>query len=238
MAAPLPPDHGPRVPGPRPGLGGARALQIPRHQTDLPPSSLRIPSLGVTARIGVASEENGTLIPPRTPTEVGLWSGSAALGAGAGEVTIVGHVNWRGMPPFAFGRLADLRAGDLVFTSDPHGVQTAWQVLRVFARPKADGVDPTAFAGPGGPRQLIMITCGGAFDVRAGSYFDNVYVRAVPASSKMTARTGPGGDTLRGRRAPGPGRGQHLQQRRTGAGHPLLEGGREPVLWISRFLPR
>lgn len=115
------------------------------------------------------------------PTEVGLWSGSAALDAGSGEVTIVGHVNWRGMPPFAFGRLAHLHDGDLVFTSDPHGSQTAWRVRQVFARAKSGGVDPTAFAGPHGPRQLVMITCGGAFDVRAGSYLDNVYVRAVPA---------------------------------------------------------
>lgn len=180
-AAPLPEADGPRVPGPRSGAGPAHAPQIPRRQPDLPASSLRIPALGVTASIGEATEENGTLIPPPRPTEVGLWSGSAALDASSGEVTIVGHVNWRGMPPFAFGRLADLRDGDLVFTSDPHGKQTAWRVQRVFARPKAGGVDPTAFAGPGGPRQLVMITCGGAFDTRAGSYFDNVYVRAVPA---------------------------------------------------------
>ncbi|SNQ50838.1 Sortase family enzyme [Frankia canadensis] len=180
-AAPLPEADGPHLPGPLPSPGGASTLQSPRPRADLPASSLRIPALGVTARIGKATEENGTLVPPRTPTEVGLWSGSAALDAGSGQVTIVGHVNWRGMPPFAFGRLAHLHGGDLVFTSDPRGRQTAWRVLRVFARPKTDGVDPTAFAGPRGPRQLIMITCGGPFDVRVGSYSDNVYVSAVPA---------------------------------------------------------
>lgn len=179
-AAPLP-EAGPRLPGPLPSPDGAGGLQIPRHQTDLSPSSLRIPALGVTARIGRATEENGTLIPPRAPGEVGLWSGSAALDATSGEVTIVGHVNWRGMAPFAFGKLAYLRGGDLVVTSDAHGAQTAWRVLRVFARAKTGGVDPRAFAGPRGPRQLVLITCGGAFDVRLGSYSDNVYVRAVPA---------------------------------------------------------
>ncbi|OAA22273.1 sortase family enzyme [Frankia sp. EI5c] len=180
-AAPLPEADGPDVPGPQPSVGGAGARRFPPHQPDLPASSIRIPALGVTASIGMATEEDGILIPPSTPTEVGLWSGSAALDAGSGEVTIVGHVNWRGMPPFAFGNLARLHRGDLVFTSDPHGRQTAWRVLRIFARPKTRGVDPTAFAGPRGPRQLFLITCGGSFDVRAGSYSDNVYVRAVPA---------------------------------------------------------
>lgn len=157
------------------------AIWSPVPVASSPTSSLRIPALGVTARIGRATEENGTLIPPRAPGEVGLWSGSAALDASFGEVTIVGHVNWRGMAPFAFGKLAYLRGGDLVVTSDAHGAQTAWRVLRVFARAKTGGVDPRAFAGPRGPRQLVLITCGGAFDVRLGSYSDNVYVRAVPA---------------------------------------------------------
>ncbi len=181
VAAPLPETGGPHRPGPSPGSGGARTVQIPRHQSDLPASSLRIPALGVTARIGRATEDQGVLTPPQAPSEVGLWSGSAALDAGSGEVTLVGHVNWRGMPPFAFGRLAHLHAGDLVYTSDARGEQTAWRVRRVSARAKAGGVDPAAFAGTQGPRQLVMITCGGPFDLRAHSYSDNVYVRATPA---------------------------------------------------------
>ncbi|WP_261567350.1 class F sortase [Frankia gtarii] len=181
MAAPLPEAGGPRLPGPSPEFGGASTVRLPRHQPDLPASSLRIPALGVTATIGRATEDNSVLTPPRAPTEVGLWSGSAALDADSGEVTLVGHVNWRGMPPFAFGRLAYLHAGDLVYTSDARGAQTAWRVQRVFARAKAGGVDPAAFAGSRGPRQLIMITCGGPFDIRARSYSDNVYVRAIPA---------------------------------------------------------
>ncbi|EIV96292.1 class F sortase [Frankia sp. QA3] len=164
-----------------PGSDGASTVQLPRHQPDLPASSLRVPALGVTARIGRATEDKGVLTAPRAPTEVGLWSGSAALDAGSGEVTLVGHVNWRRMPPFAFGRLAHLHAGDLVYTSDARGEQTAWRVQRVFARAKAGGVDPAAFAGSRGPRQLVMITYGGPFDVRARSYSDNVDVRAVPA---------------------------------------------------------
>ncbi|WP_261559940.1 class F sortase [Frankia tisae] len=183
MAAPLPEAGagGPRLPGPPPESDGASTAEIARRQPDLPASSVRIPALGITARIGRATEDNGVLTPPRTPTEVGLWPGSAALDAGSGEVTLVGHVNWRGMPPFAFGRLAYLHTGDLVYTSDARGTQTAWRVQRVFARAKAGGVDPAAFAGSRGPRQLIMITCGGPFDIRARSYSDNVYVRAVPA---------------------------------------------------------
>jgi sortase (surface protein transpeptidase) len=163
------------VPAPRSGP------PAPEYQTGLPASSIRIPTLGVTATIGPAAEDDGVLIPPRVPTEVGLWAGSADLGGASGEVTLAGHVNWAGMPPFAFGRLADLQAGDLVYTADAHGAQTAWRVTAVTARSKAAGVDPAGFAGPTGSRRLALITCGGPFDSTSYSYDDNVYAFAVPA---------------------------------------------------------
>jgi hypothetical protein len=183
-AAPLPPGmsraDGAR-PAPRP-LPSDRAPteQIPTYQPDLHASSIRIPVLGVTATIGRATLHDGVLSPPPVPTEVGLWAGSASLEAGSGEVTIVGHVDWVGMPAFAFGRLAYLHAGDLVYTADRHGAQTAWRVIDVTARPKSDGVDLGAFAGSSGRRSLALITCGGAFDASSSSYEDNVYAYASP----------------------------------------------------------
>jgi len=184
-AAPLPPAvseaYGPRPALRPPPAGPAPAEQIPAYQPGLYKSSIRIPALGVTATIVQATLHEGVLTPPQVPTEVGLWAGSSALDAISGEVTLVGHVDWAGMPAFAFGRLASLRAGDLVYTADGHGQQSAWRVIGVTARLKADGVDPGAFSGRRGRRSLVLITCGGAFDASSSSYKDNVYAYAIPA---------------------------------------------------------
>jgi len=153
---------------------GARAARLP----SMAASAIRIPALGVTATIGHAVVDNGVLIPPRDPATVGIWAGSAALDAPNGQVTIAGHVNWAGMAPFAFGRLAYLHTGDLVYTTDLEGNQTAWRVAAVTARPKKTGIDRAAFVGTRGPRALALITCGGAFDSTDRSYLDNIYVAA------------------------------------------------------------
>jgi sortase (surface protein transpeptidase) len=160
----------------------ARATQNPAPQSGLGASSIRIPVLGVTARIGAATVTNGVLEPPKAPDVVGAWAGSAALDAADGEVTLAGHVNWTGMAPFAFGRLADLHAGDLVYTTDAQGAQTSWRVNAVVARPKSNAIDASAFLGQSGPRKLVLITCGGSFNSSEESYNDNVYVTADPAT--------------------------------------------------------
>lgn len=184
-AAPLPPSPsgagGAQVAGPLPPSSAPTVAQTPQYQAGLPASSIRIPTLGVTATIGQATLQDGVLIPPRVPTEVGMWAGSSGLDAATGEVTLAGHVNWAGMPPFAFGRLAFLHTGDLVYTADARGAQTAWRVVGVTARAKTAGVDPAGFVGAKGRRLLALITCGGAFDGSSYSYEDNVYAYAVPA---------------------------------------------------------
>jgi hypothetical protein len=145
-------------------------------------NSIRIPALSVTASIGTASVSNGVLTPPRVPNEVGAWNGSAPLDSATGEVTIAGHVNWAGMAPFAFARLASLHPGDIIYTTDEQTKQTAWRISRVLARPKSQSVDPAAFAGPTGPRMLALITCGGSYSANDASYDANVYIYAQPAT--------------------------------------------------------
>ncbi len=154
----------------------------PQRQVGLAATSIRIPALEVTASIGAATVTDGVLTPPRIPDVVGLWAGSAPLSASTGEVTIAGHVNWAGMAPFAFARLAYLHPGDLVYTTDAAGAQAAWRVQTVVARPKSQPIDAAAFAGKSGPRTLSLITCGGAYDSGSASYEDNVYVTATPAT--------------------------------------------------------
>jgi Sortase domain len=169
-----------RLPGALPSASASRVTPTPSHQTGLGPSRIRIPALNVTATIGESAVVDGVLTPPRVPDEVGAWAGSAPLDAHSGEVTIAGHVNWAGMAPFAFGRLAYLDPGDLVYTTDSKAEQTAWRVSSVTARPKTEPIDASAFIGARGQRRLALITCGGSFDAGSSSYDDNVYVYATP----------------------------------------------------------
>ena len=156
------------------------AAQV-QHQTNMRALSIRIPALDVAASIGAATVANGILTPPRSPSTVGMWAGSAPLDASSGTVTLAGHVNWAGMAPFAFANIAYLRPGDLVYTADKDARQTAWRIIAVVSRPKDEPVDTAAFTGTTGPRKLYLITCGGAFDSDASSYEANIYVSATPA---------------------------------------------------------
>jgi Sortase domain len=162
---------------------GAATTSAPVTRQTMSANSIRIPALSVTAAIGTAPVLDGVLTPPRLPDEVGAWTGSAPLDSSSGEVTLAGHVNWAGMAPFAFARLAYLHPGDVIYTTDKKSRPTAWRVTRVLARPKNQSIDPAAFAGPHGPRMLALITCGGSYSATDESYDDNVYVYAQPAST-------------------------------------------------------
>ncbi|MBC7560533.1 MAG: class F sortase [Dermatophilaceae bacterium] len=171
-----------RLSAPLPVAGAAAVAPVPTAQS-MGPSTIAVPSLGMTAGIGRATMQDGELTPPLDPGVVGSWSGSAPLDAAAGEVTLTGHVNYGNLGPFAFGRLAELAPGELVYTTDAQDKQTAWRIDSVKARPKSAGVDPAAFNGTSGARQLALVTCGGRFDAASHSYEANVYVLAhsVPA---------------------------------------------------------
>ncbi len=145
-------------------------------------------SIPAVAQRGIAIAQatetsNRTLEPPADVHTVGIWTAGAPLAATHGTTDIVGHVNYAGQGPGALHDIAELRPGDHLYTTDDRGRTTSWTVTTVFARHKETGVDASAFPGPTGPRQLVLITCGGTFDPDADSYLDNVYVRARPTAA-------------------------------------------------------
>ncbi len=151
--------------------------------TSAPADTLSIPILDQQNIAVTVATENGqhTLEPPADVHEVGIWTPGAPLGATQGTTDIVGHVNYTGQGPGALHDIAALHPGDHLYTSDHQRRGTTWIVTAVQARSKTLGVDTTAFPGPTGVRQLILITCGGPFDQDGQSYLDNIYVRAQPA---------------------------------------------------------
>jgi hypothetical protein len=160
-------------------------VALPPPVTPRPPrlvaSSVAIPVQHVRAPIiDYCPIIEGGLEPPTDVHQVCYWAGGAGIDDRAGTSVLTGHINWAGVTG-AFGNLAALRAGELVYTSDAHRAVSRWRIVRVEHRSKTLGIEPAAFVGHSGPRRLYLISCGGAFDAAELSYVDNIYVLARPA---------------------------------------------------------
>jgi hypothetical protein len=146
---------------------------------------LSIPSLHVTARVERCAAGDGTLQPPANGQRTCYWTRGAEVFAVAGTTAIVGETDWIGRPPAALGRVGRLQPGDTILTSGARAQLTSWRVVSVAYRDKNSGVEPAAFVGREGPRQLYLITGGGRYDVARHAFLDNVYVRAVPVLNAL-----------------------------------------------------
>lgn len=144
------------------------------------PMSLTIASLGVRAVIRPVAVTEGVLGVPDDPAEVGWWSGSALAGSGSGSVVLDGHVDSATLGVGALFRLAQLGPGAVVAVGTDAGSSVRYRVTARRELDKASGLPPDLFRRSGAP-QLVVITCGGAFDRQMLSYRDNVVVAATPA---------------------------------------------------------
>lgn len=134
------------------------------------PVAVRIPALDLDEPlVPLGRQPDGSLEVPTDYGAVGAWGGD-------GPVVLAGHVDSdRG--PAVFSRLHELRRGDRVVVRTTDGRLAAYVVERVEQHAKTAFPTFEVFTGDG----LRLITCGGAFDRRAGSYRDNLVVHAVPA---------------------------------------------------------
>lgn len=125
---------------------------------------------------GVA--EDGSMELPGTVRRAGWYRFGATPRERSGTTVIAAHVDTRteGLGPFA--RLTSLRRGDRIVVTDRGGDQHAY---RVVARRQIDRtrLPVNELFDRDGPRRLVVLTCGGAYDARNG-YRDNVVVIAEP----------------------------------------------------------
>ena len=154
---------------------------LPSSVAEVPPARLRIPEIGVDARVKPVSVDPATndfAVPPSID-EVGWYRYGPGLTAAAGSVVIAGHVDGAKQGAGAFFRLRDLDPGDPVEVAGPDGAVVRFVVVaREIYRKTAIPLD-RYFARDGAPR-LTLITCGGPFDRASGHYRDNVVVTAQP----------------------------------------------------------
>lgn len=143
------------------------------------PERVRIPKIKVDAPVrSLGLDKDGWLeVPPLSRPNLTGWYRLGPSPGQLGPAVIVGHVNSK-TGPAVFARLNTLREGDAVEVERADGrvaVFTVDEVERVHKRrfPTARVYGNLPHAG------LRLITCGGEFDPRSGSYDDNVIVYAT-----------------------------------------------------------
>lgn len=142
------------------------------------PATIRI--AGDTAPVvATGVRRDGELEIPESPKVVGWWTGSAVAGSPSDSTVLAGHVDSK---TAGIGALAVLRTVELGTTVELTDVFRTTHRYKVVARRTYDKHDLPAdeIFRVKGPARLVLITCGGPFDERTGSYQDNVVVYAVP----------------------------------------------------------
>jgi hypothetical protein len=178
---------------PDPGLGQPVPAQGAAGCTPvIEPSTLIIPSICVNAPLVTTTRApTGALQIPGDVHDVGLWDDGAPLlsttGAAdpTGTTLLAGHVNDAGQGNGALFDLYQVQPGALVYATDAAGRTSVWRVVSAQSILKAD-LPAGVFAGPQGPRQVVIVTCGGSIHYQPGvgwTYDDNIVVTAVPASN-------------------------------------------------------
>ena len=153
---------------------------------------------GVTAPISADPlTPRGDLFVPPDPRTVSWAQEDAAPGAGRGTAILVGHVNY-----VVDGRVVRGALSDLAEYANDHVGRTFTVVLadgreltyritggeqydkdELAAQPQLRRVlydQESAFGPEPGTGRLVLVSCGGAFDVGSGNYEDDIFLSALP----------------------------------------------------------
>ena len=158
--------------------GGARSSKADRRDGLDGPYRLRIPRIGVNARVvSIQSDAQRVLNPPEDPSLAGWWSDGAAPGAARGSAVLVGHTvrdGGRGV----FDSVGNLERGDAIVVRGSDSALTyrvkSVQVLgkEEVARQAEEIFDQT------GAGRLVIITCD---DWDGAAWQSNIVTVAAPA---------------------------------------------------------
>lgn len=170
--APPPPPTATRSPSSPPTAAPPEPPAVPAAR----PGSVEIPAIGVVSDlVDLDLDETRHLEVPSDPAVAGWYVRGPRPGED-GPAVIAGHVDsTRG--PGVFWRLRDVQPGDDLRIHRIDGTVVTFVVDRIGRWPKSAFPTDQVYRRADGP-ELRLITCGGVFDERAGSYVDNVVVFA------------------------------------------------------------
>lgn len=144
----------------------------------VPPVSIRIPAIGVSApvmQLGLNSD--GTIqVPPLADHNLAGWYKYGPAPGQQGPAIIVGHID-SAAGASVFFNLRNLAKGDRIYVTLVNGHAEDFSVDGLQQVPKTDFpavsvYGPLAYAG------LRLVTCGGMFNPATGSYLSDVIVYA------------------------------------------------------------
>jgi hypothetical protein len=183
-------------PGERPGSGPSTQAPDPRPSAlvDVPvraatppprprvdaPARLRVADRDIALDIvpvGVA--EDGSMELPAAADVAGWYRYGPAPGSASGNAVLAAHVDSAvtGLGPLV--GLRDVEEGSRLTVRTASGRTLVYSVTGVDQVPKTDA-PLRAWFERDGPPQLVVITCGGAWDADIGHYSDNVVLTAEP----------------------------------------------------------
>ncbi|MFI6587771.1 class F sortase [Embleya sp. NPDC050493] len=117
-------------------------------------------------------------VPPDGET-VGWYRFGPAPGSATGSAVLIGHVDTADGRLGRFAKLERGAPGDRVTVERGAAAVLTYRVTRVETVPKGR-LPATGIFRRDGPAQLVLVTCGGAYDRSAGGYRANLVVTAVP----------------------------------------------------------
>ncbi len=149
--------------------------------TDARPARVKVAARGVDAKVYAVGidMQTGALGIPSDIQRVGWWRDGATPGDAHGSVLLAGHVDSAKAGAGAFYGLKAARRGDRVELTSADGKVRRYRVTTVKLVLKA-ALPTSIFSRAGDPR-LVLVTCSGPFDAKAGHYRDNLIVTATPA---------------------------------------------------------
>ncbi|MFD9940721.1 class F sortase [Nonomuraea sp. NPDC059023] len=140
------------------------------------PVRLRVPAIGLKTKIiPLALDKKGRLAAPKR-YEVAGWNQAGPEPGERGPAVIAGHVDSK-TGPAVFYKVRGLDPGDKIYVDRADGSTKAFTVHRLARYPKTAVPGRTVYGQTGGA-ELRLITCGGVFDRKKGSYRDNIVVFA------------------------------------------------------------
>ena len=155
------------------GQAGVAADPAPVAAGD--PVSVSIPAIGVDAKlVAVGLKPDGSMQTPHFG--LAAWYDKGPRPGQPGPAVVLAHVDSKAGGPDVFYRLRDLRPGDRV-TVHYQNATTTFAVTGKEEAAKSRLPTGRIWNRTTTP-VLRLITCGGAFDRRAGSYLDNIIVYA------------------------------------------------------------
>jgi sortase (surface protein transpeptidase) len=157
---------------------GVTAKSAPTRKV-APPTNVRIPKIKVnTSIIPLTLDATGALEAPTSFSQVGWYAQGTAPGD-IGPAILAGHYD-NTVSGTVFYQLRVLTRGDLVQVKRA-GKWLDFKVVYSGEYSKQDFPTQLVY-GPTPDPELRLITCGGTFNGRVGSYNDNFVVYAVAAT--------------------------------------------------------